>query len=890
MVHNINQSSVLGFTVLVVSIALGIQSEALAGTTPTVTPVSYDNIFQSGTEFSVSVNGKSIPVYNAYNNSTDSAVVSYWGTFRLCQFSYTGTVPITVTYNGPDPISNYEINPASSVTNVTRTGKQITFSLTSPANGLSQPLEIQINNNNPQDRIGIDPTTGLTSFGAATRLYILADAPEVNPPNGPSSSIMYFGRGNDFLPGNAQTLTIDDNVLQTSMYVAPGAVLNANIIVNHRSTPFTIYGHGFIQNTLTQAQKSGLNPPQNQYALRLNSNYTQVRDINLINSIEYNFVIDGSNNIIDNVKCFHTNVNSDGISLGSYASYNQVLNSWIVDNDNQIVLAPEDKTIGPNHNLISDCVFINTNGAGHFAFPQGDGSIGPGNVITKCLVVRTAVGALICDNYHVSNAVNPILFDNITVKGGTGDFNASQYFDLEPLPKNQRTICLRNVSLPSLPTGGTPFASIASPTDWNITFDHITLNQTLLQSDAGLGVITGEINSQGIFTSYITSNTSQPGHLIAKPGNASVALSWTASPRATSYNIYRSTLSGTGYVAIDISASPNYTDNSVVNGTTYYYTVTAVNGGGESIKATEAKATPLSTIALAPYNLTATSGNNQVVLNWHASTGATGYIVERSSTLGSGYSVLTGSAINGTTYTDTTAVNGTLYYYVVIAVNSSGQSTYSNEAPPIPPVPINPTAVINKGVLTLSWTASSGATSYNISRSTTSGSHYQPISALLNVTGTLFTDTAAANGVVYYYVINASNAGGTSNNSMEVMATIPPVNSSTAIPTDSPTMPQWGLCVMAVLLLCTVLTKISGKVTMPLSSKTIDQSLRFTRWTGDDVGFRQPYHFAHVIMVILQSFYLVAGLVLFSLGANYAIVEIRDLQRRICSYLTPCDT
>ncbi len=90
----------------------------------------------------------------------------------------------------------------------------------------------------------------------------------------------------------------------------------------------------------------------------------------------------------------------------------------------------------------------------------------------------------------------------------------------------------------------------------------------------------------------------------------------------------------------------------------------------------------------APANLTAAEGNGQVVLNWEAVTGAASYNVYRSLLSGAGYTrVATGTT--GTVFTDTTVTNGTLYYYVVTAVdNDLLESGYSNEASALPHAPI----------------------------------------------------------------------------------------------------------------------------------------------------------------------------------------------------------
>jgi hypothetical protein len=64
----------------------------------------------------------------------------------------------------------------------------------------------------------------------------------------------------------------------------------------------------------------------------------------------------------------------------------------------------------------------------------------------------------------------------------------------------------------------------------------------------------------------------------------SVALSWIASTTSTvsGYNVYRSTVSGTGYAKMNslVVSALIYTDGTVQNATTYYYVTTAVDGSG----------------------------------------------------------------------------------------------------------------------------------------------------------------------------------------------------------------------------------------------------------------------------------------------------------------------
>lgn len=76
-----------------------------------------------------------------------------------------------------------------------------------------------------------------------------------------------------------------------------------------------------------------------------------------------------------------------------------------------------------------------------------------------------------------------------------------------------------------------------------------------------------------------------------------------------------------------------------------------------------------------PSNLSATASSGLVNLNWSSSTGATSYTVQRALTSGGPFTTL--ATVAGTSYNDTVVTNGTTYYYVVNAVNSTGASSNS---------------------------------------------------------------------------------------------------------------------------------------------------------------------------------------------------------------------
>jgi len=203
--------------------------------------------------------------------------------------------------------------------------------------------------------------------------------------------------------------------------------------------------------------------------------------------------------------------------------------------------------------------------------------------------------------------------------------------------------------------------------------------------------------------------------------------------------------------------------------------VSAVNTAGESANSAEVNATPTApqTPPAVPANLQATAGNAQVALLWSASAGATSYNVKRSTTSGGPYSPIASPLTNS--YTDTGLTNGTAYYYVVSSVNASGQSANSSEASAIPsgpaappPTPANLQATAGNAQVSLSWSASTGATSYNVKRSTNPGGPYTQIAS---PSTNSYNDTGLTNGTTYYYVVSAVNTAGQSANSTQASAT-----------------------------------------------------------------------------------------------------------------------
>jgi fibronectin type 3 domain-containing protein len=84
-----------------------------------------------------------------------------------------------------------------------------------------------------------------------------------------------------------------------------------------------------------------------------------------------------------------------------------------------------------------------------------------------------------------------------------------------------------------------------------------------------------------------------PASLSASDGDSQAALNWLASSGATSYNVKRATLNGGPYTTVTNVTTTNYTDIGLINGSNYYYVVSALNTAGESANSAQVSATPL---------------------------------------------------------------------------------------------------------------------------------------------------------------------------------------------------------------------------------------------------------------------------------------------------------
>ncbi len=270
-----------------------------------------------------------------------------------------------------------------------------------------------------------------------------------------------------------------------------------------------------------------------------------------------------------------------------------------------------------------------------------------------------------------------------------------------------------------------------------------------------------------------------PAQLVVSAQANQVLLQWTPVAGATTYSIYYATSPGVKHgtgTAITGVRTPPRAVAGLTNGTAYYFVVTAVGPGGESVESPERSATPYGPpiTPAAPSGLRAAPGDGQVTVSWLPATGASSYALYWSTAPGvSKTATRVASAVSPQVVTGLT--NGTTSWFAVAGIDPVGEGSLSLEvsatpsATPPPPAPTGVAATGGDGRVTVSWSPVTGATSYTVYYGTASGVSKTTGTKLAAATSPQVI-TGLTNEVGIYAVVTATGASGESVESAEVTA------------------------------------------------------------------------------------------------------------------------
>jgi len=367
----------------------------------------------------------------------------------------------------------------------------------------------------------------------------------------------------------------------------------------------------------------------------------------------------------------------------------------------------------------------------------------------------------------------------------------------------------------------------AGPTTWNSP-DWFGFTSLAFYQDAGIA------------------GAPTPTGLAASIAGPQITISWWGTANALSYNVKRATASGGPYFTVAVTG-PNdtsYVDPGLPVGTNYYYVVSANTPGGEGANSPELAAAPndlLSGTVIGSagsfnnagatidnvfdgsfesfYDATNASGD-WAGLDFGAGVSAVVTRIEYAPRPGFA-SRMVGGVFQGANdanfslpttlntivaaptdnfvtqqngvLTSKTVNNGTAFRYVrylgpANANCNVGEVRFHGKLTGLipPAAPTNPSAILlATNQISISWTASANATSYNVKRSA-SGSG--PYIIVANTFGTNINDVVPPGGPNYFYLVTALNSAGESAGSSAVVIAMPQKLAGTVIGTPG----SWG--------------------------------------------------------------------------------------------------
>ena len=243
-----------------------------------------------------------------------------------------------------------------------------------------------------------------------------------------------------------------------------------------------------------------------------------------------------------------------------------------------------------------------------------------------------------------------------------------------------------------------------------------------------------------------------------------VTMTWSAYSMATGYEVYKATSKSGKYSKLYSTTGTSYYRTGLTTNKTCYYKVRAIRSeNGKTIYS--AFSAPIAgTPKMAAPAASVTGSTSNVKISWTAPAGASKYEVYRATSKSGNYTKL--KTTSSLSYTDSSITKNKYYYYKVRGIRVvNGSNRYGSYSAILSGVTApgqvgQLTAVSEAKDIMLSWAKVSGASGYEIQRSTDGAS----FTVVGTATGASFKDVNVANGLTYYYRVRAytSLSGGKS--------------------------------------------------------------------------------------------------------------------------------
>ncbi len=256
--------------------------------------------------------------------------------------------------------------------------------------------------------------------------------------------------------------------------------------------------------------------------------------------------------------------------------------------------------------------------------------------------------------------------------------------------------------------------------------------------------------------------------------NTAVVLSWSAAPRAQTYNLQVSRNASFTNLVINRTniLSTSFSVIDLLPGVTYYWRVSATNNSGTSAWSSTWNFTTIQTLTTPPSLVTPVNNSINIslnpTLNWSSTLGADTYTLQVSTNSNFTSIVFQQDGITQNSAQVTGLLANTKYYWRVRASNSTTTTDWSQvwNFTTLPNVPVAPILLSPQNNITdvelnqtLRWNAVNEASSYNLQVSLDPNFNGL-VASQAGLTNTNYTISGLNHSTKYYWRVNATNIAG----------------------------------------------------------------------------------------------------------------------------------
>ncbi len=385
-----------------------------------------------------------IPVYNETSQTNNTTGVQDGDKFRrFCEFAFSGD-PVTVSVAVNKDMTSYLVAPSSKKYETKCEGNVISFEIKEPSQ-----IVFKINGSNQ------------------SILSIFADQVEIEEeiPSSFNKDVLYYGPGWHDVDGDL--LKVSSN---KTLYVAPGAVLNARVNLNGDN--IKVFGRGMIRDPETNRMDA-----EGSYVFWASkTKNVEIKDVKVIDGRAFSFVLSNVDGVTaTNFKVLTNQISTDGISFFGACTNVLAENCFFHVTDNLFVFGGE----GQTGITVKNCIM----GADYaLVYPQGD--IGEGITFDNIDVFR--LGSFIKNTQKPNNARGAITIKNMTFQNihAMDIDNEPLFIYLQEQGNEPKTFTVKNVALRNV----TDNLAVRAYTGSNYTFnfDNVWIGDKLFTSFDGM--------------------------------------------------------------------------------------------------------------------------------------------------------------------------------------------------------------------------------------------------------------------------------------------------------------------------------------------------------------------------------------------------------------------